>query len=171
MATQNPQTTNQNPANRAGEVVRGERKRIPMSTPRLKLQVPDLPGYYLYWHLESKVPQAIAAGYEFVLQDDLPVNQRGIGTDTQISGNADLGSHIRTPAGIGANGEPEYHVLMKLREEWYREDQKANDTRNLSKLEGIFGKGDIAGSEHVSEADKAPRYVKKALIQRPLRKA
>lgn len=172
MTTQNPQTSNQNPSQRAGNVVRGDFKRVPMSVPRQRLSVPSLPGYYLYWMLESNVPRAQAAGYEFVLQDDLPVNQRGVGTDSQISGNADLGSHVRVVAGLGPAGEPEYHVLMKLREEWYLEDQNALQKANSQRLSAIFGEGAVAGDSQLpSGSDASNRYVKKALLQRPIRKS
>lgn len=178
-----PQVTDP-PAPPAQEPSRREitaRTRIPMSIPRRKLDVPEIPGYFLYWHLESNVPAALQAGYEFVDMGEVPVHQMGIGTDTRIEGSSDLGSRIRVHAGIGQSGASEYHVLMKLRQEWRDEDQKVIDQRNADIMGGIFQKEQIMdGSNQVSETDKDQRYVKtaeaathgkKPLFLRPARKA
>src|SRR5205807_8105847 len=122
-----------NPATRAAEP-EGKRKRIPMSVPRPRLSVPELPGYFLYWHLERNVPAALQAGYEFVNSNELPINQLNVATDSTVSGNADMGSHIRVVGGVGVDGRAEYHVLMKLRNEWRKEDERERDKRNADML-------------------------------------
>src|SRR2546421_9553453 len=164
-----------------------------MSVPRPKLEVPQLDGYFLYWHLERNVPAALQAGYEFVLATELPVNQLNVATDSTVSGNADMGSHIRVVAGVGLDGQAEYHVLMKLRLEWRKEDERERDQRNAAILSGIFKEEKIVdtGPEGVSSGvkpeDKSVRYVDrdrtgfapttpsapgkaKPLFQRPVRK-
>jgi hypothetical protein len=58
-----PVTTNQQaiaPSEPAARRVT-EATRVPMSLPTTKLSVPQLPGYYLYWHLGKNVPAATAA--------------------------------------------------------------------------------------------------------------
>ena len=163
-----------NPANApAAELAKepGQRKRIPLSVPRRKMEAPDLPGFHLHWFLESNVPTALQGGYEFVKMDEFPLNQIGVATDTSVSGNADLGTNIKIIAGIGADNRAEYQLLMKIREEWWKEDQKVIEARNASVMEAIFRNEKIAGSERLSQEDQATRYVKTALFQRPTRKA
>src|SRR5450631_3311015 len=109
--------TEQNPASAASTVTKvtspvpGARKRIPMSTPQQRMQVADLPGYHLHWFLESRVPRALQAGYEFVEDSEVNVNQKGAANKGDVSGNTDLGTQVRVIAGIGENGNPESHVL------------------------------------------------------------
>jgi len=148
----------------------GARKRISLSIPQRRLEAPEIPGYHLHWFLESNVPRATQGGYEFVDSQDVPIHQRGVGTDTTISGNADLGSRIRILGGIGAEGKAEYLVLMKIKEEWWREDQKVLESRNASVMSAIFQNEEIPGSEKVRPEDQGTRYVKTALFNRPTRK-
>jgi hypothetical protein len=148
------------------------RKRIPMSVPVRKLEVPDLPGWHLHWFLEKNVPRAVQAAYEFVDFDELPVNQAGLGTGLQTSGSADLGGRVRQLSGVSELSHPEYLVLMKLREEYWLEDRAAIDKRNAERLGSIFRGEKILDSEahRVSADDQALRYVKVALFNRPVRK-
>jgi hypothetical protein len=163
-----------NPANATPEA-KGNRKRVPMSTPVRKLEVPEMDGWHLHWMRESAIPRALQAAYQFVQFDELPTNQRGIGTDTQITGNSDLGSQIRVAAGIGADGNTEYLVLMKLPEELWLEDRGVIDNRNASVMNAIFKGEKIIGAEKdANQGDRDLRYVDKertkALFQRPTRK-
>ncbi len=125
-----------NPAAR-GETP-GRRKRIPMSVPHQRLQVPEIPGYHLHWFLEKNVPRALQAAYEFVEDSEVPVHQRGVATSGEISGSADLGSRIRILSGVSELAHPEYLVLMKLREEYWQEDRAEIDKQNAIRMGGIF---------------------------------
>jgi len=158
-----------NPANKP-DVDTAARKRIPMSIPRRKLEVPDISGYHLHWFLDSNVPLAIQGGYEMVDVKEVPLSQFNIGTDTTLSGNASMGSNIKVVAGTGENGQPAYLNLMKIRLEWWQEDQKLIEDRNASILSAIFTKESIPGSSQSGEGDTSQRYVKTALLQRPTRK-
>lgn len=155
-----------------------ERKRIPMSVPRQKLQVADLPGFHLHWALESRIPAYLQAGYEFVNTDEVHLNQQNIGTDSTISGNQDMGTRVKIVAGVGADGQPEHLVLMKQKLEWYNDDCRQLEQRNAKILEGIFRGEQIMGAETVASVDRDQMYVKKdltsrmrPLFQRPPRKA
>src|SRR5438105_15809557 len=106
-----------NPATRAAEP-EGKRKRIPMSVPRPRLSVPELPGYFLYWHLERNVPAALQAGYEFVNSNELPINQLNVATDSTVRGNADMGRHIRVVGGVGVDAGAGYQVVMSSGNHW-----------------------------------------------------
>jgi hypothetical protein len=158
-----------NPANIPDKTT-SERKRIPMSVPSRKLEVPDMPGYNLYWFLESNVPRALQGGYEFVQSHETVLNQHNVATDRSISGNADLGGQVRVVGGAAESGGVEHLVLMKLKQEWYDEDRRAIEQRNASVMSAIFQEEQILGSETVAAEDKGNRYVSKALFQRPVRK-
>ncbi|MDX2059929.1 MAG: hypothetical protein SFV24_19120 [Gemmatimonadales bacterium] len=142
-----------------------------MSVPRRKLEVPELPGYHLHWFTGKNVLRAQEAGYEHVRSGELPVNQFNPATDVNVSGSTDLGSNIRLVAGgVGEDGAAEYLHLMKIRLEWWQEDQKMLEDRNASILQAIFRDEKVLGSEQDEAADRDKRYVKKALLNRPPRK-
>jgi hypothetical protein len=150
------------------------KKRISMSTPTRRLEVPEIAGWHLHWFLENRVPRALQAGYIFVEFDELPVNQRGIANDTTVSGNMDLGSRVRQIGGRDESGEPEHLVLMKLKEEWWLEDRAAIDEKNARMMSSIFRDEQILGAEKDILDDQGTRYVDrsrtKALFNRPPRK-
>jgi hypothetical protein len=150
------------------------RKRIPMSVPTRRLEVPEIEGWHLHWFLESRVPRALQAGYVFVDFDEVPVNQRGIANDSTVSGNIDLGSRVRQIGGLGEDGRPEHLVLMKLKEEWWQEDRAAIDEKNARMMSSIFRDEQILGAERDDLEDQGTRYIDKsrtkALFSRPARK-
>lgn len=142
------------------------RKRIPMSVPRRKLEVSDIPGYHLYWFLDENVPMALQAGYEHVKDDEVTINQQNVGTSREISGNTNLGTHVSIVAGAGGQSLN----LMKIKEEYYQEDRKAIEERNAEIIRAIFKEEQVAGSDNVSADDRSKRYVKQALFNRPVNK-
>lgn len=164
-----------NPANAPAAVQAADpviRKRIPMSVPQRRLEVPKIPGFVCFWFKESNVPRAMQAGYEFVDSNELPLNQHNVATDKGISGNQDLGSRIKLVSGQSEFGDPQYCVLMKIREEFWNEDHAGVARKNAEALQSIFVNEAIQdGGQQLSAEDKALRYVKTALLQRPPRKA
>src|ERR1700676_276687 len=137
-----------NPANATVEPKRNRKNRIPMSVPMRKLEVPEISGYHLHWIKESNIPRALQACYEFVDYDEVPVNQRGVGTDTEMSGNTDLGSRVSI------------------------------DTRNAGIMGSIFRGEKILDKGEVSDDIRETRYVdqertrvRPALFQRRRQKA
>lgn len=170
--------TPNNPANKTVEPKRNRKNRIPMSVPMRKLEVPEISGYHLHWIKESNIPRALQAWYEFVDFDEVPVNQRGVGTDTEMTGNTDLGSRVSISAGIGEDGRPERLILMKLAEEHWQADRLAIDTRNAGIIGSIFRGEKILDKGEVSADVQETRYVdpdrtsyKPALFQRRRKKA
>ena len=107
-----------------------ERKRIPMSVPTQRLAVPEMPGFHLYWFLGKNCPRAIQAGYDFVQADEVMLTESGVGSDRE---SADLGTRVSTMAGadmFDAAGQPERLYLMKIRKEWWDEDQKSREAKS-----------------------------------------
>lgn len=161
-----PGATNQsNPANpRATRVTEATRR--PMSMPQLSLQVPEIPGYYLYWFLDNQIDQALQAGYEFVDREEVTLNNRGVANDQTEDGNDDLGSRVSRVAGQSEAGsiQAQRLYLMKLRQEWRDKDVAAMAARNESIAAALRG-GVPTGIEHgaapqETPGDKARRYLK-----------
>lgn len=99
----------------------GREERIPLGISRLKLKVPEIPGYHLRWINDEpgRIYQARQGGYDFVLDDEID----GKFGDTDIDQtNRDLGvkvcRSVSKTTGLKA-------FLMKIRQEHYDEDQKA----------------------------------------------
>lgn len=164
-----------NPANDPLAAAKPTRRRIPLSVPRRKLEIPEgtCPGFVLYWFLNPNVPAAIDAGYEFVLTNEIVLNQTNPANSADSSGNTDLGTQVSILGNkSGENGEPERLVLMKIREEWWREDRKILDDHNAAIIQAIFPtvgqKGEIAGSGEMSEQDRGLAYVKTNQLLRPM---
>lgn len=158
-----------NPANSAKPDV-AERKRIPMSVPQARLSTSPIPGFRQYWFLEKNVARAKQAGYEFVNEADVVLNQPNVSMDKSISGNTDLGTNVSVIGGEGSDGKPERLILMKIKEQWYKEDQQALVARNIQVLQGIFKDQKIDHSPEATAEDKDQTYVKRALLNRPLKR-
>lgn len=116
----------------AAAIQQAARRRRPMSIPQRRLETPDLPGHHLHWFVDRNIQRALDAGYTFVSESELPVNQRSVGTDSTVSGNASLGSQIQVVSG------PEKLTLMKIKEEWYNEDQQLIAEANMKVVRAIF---------------------------------
>lgn len=164
-----------NPANSASPRVT-EDNRIPMSTPQRKLEVPEREGFHRFWFLEGNVPRALQAGYEYVDAASVNLNQLGVGSDSMSSGNQDLGTRVRIVGGTNTAGQAEYLVLMEIREEWWKKDQRVIEERNAAIMSAIFKGEKIldAPSDGQTAKDKDLRYIEarvSPLFQRPTRKS
>lgn len=124
----------QNPANPVGAAP-FTRARVPMNVPRRRLAVEPIPGYRLYWHREQDIERAIDAGYEMVQRSEVRVNSRRIGASSLASGNTALGSEVSV---VGSAGTGERLILMKIREEYYREDKAAIFEEYAENMRTIF---------------------------------
>jgi hypothetical protein len=151
-----------NPANKEAKVA-AERKRVPMSVPVQQLEAPEIPGYHLHWFngTRERLQRAIDGGYEFVHEKDMKLNPVGLGSDSTHSGNTDMGSQVSRVAGseLDAEGQPIRMILMKIKQEWYDEDQKLVFNRNLKVADSLTGGmlGDAG-----NPGDTSHRYVDKA---------
>ena len=153
-----------NPANQSGVAAEApKRRRIPLSVPRRKLEATPIPGYVLYWFKESNIPIALDAGYEFVERTEVKISQVNEANPADSSGSTDLGSRVSVIGDkVGERGVPERLVLMKIREEFWREDRELLDNENAKALGAIFDQGLIAG---VHQGDHSQSYVRTKLAQ------
>ena len=147
------------------------RKRIPMSLPQQRLNVADLPGFHLHWFRESNIARAMDAGYEIVHRQEITINQHGIASSRDISGNTDLGSNVSVVGNAASSeGAAERLVLMKIKEEYWLEDKALLDEKNALIMASIFGDEKIIGPEGKINELGQTEYVKQALLNRPARK-
>lgn len=136
------------------EVSRARRSRIPMSVPKLKLEVPPIPGYRTYWFKDEpgRIAQAMAAGYTFVDEDEVDLNITSTLAESSLgNGNTDLGSRISL---VGDRSTGERLYLMKIPEEYYLQDQAALEEVN-SRVDRTIKKGRVGADEdRHDDADK-----------------
>lgn len=152
-----------NPSNRPGKTD-PERKRIPMSVPVQRLAAPDIPGYHLHWFVGSKerIQRAIDGGYEFVDDRELKINNVSLGGDSTTSGNTDMGSQVSVVSGdeLDKSGQPTRLILMKIKQEYYKEDQLLVDRRNEQVAAAL--RGGLMGADKDRAGDTQMRYVDKS---------
>ena len=117
--------------------------RVSMSTKQAKLAVPNIPGFHLHWAVSRNVPRMRRAGYEFVNQDEVDINNFDIAGDPGMSGSSDLGSRISVAAGTDVDSGRLY--LMKLPEAFWNEDCKKMEEANEAIAASIRG-GNIGDS-------------------------
>ena len=145
------------------ELARKETKRVPMSIPVARLSVPEIPGYHLHWFSgEARVQRALQAGYEFVEADETHVNDRSAAGGE----NQDMGSRVSVFSGdeVDARNQPVRLYLMKLRDEFWEEDQANYADRSKGMLEALsVGKGDMTNAP--AGADASHRYAEAQLLR------
>lgn len=158
-----------NPANLGGPAAKpvAERRRVPMSVPMMRLQIPEdsCPGFHLHWFkgTPNRIQRALDAGYEFVRRDEVFVNNKDLAGSVMESGNTDLGDRVSIVDGDGPgeDGQASRLYLMKIRQEWYDEDQAVLAKRNQSVVDAILA-GTTRGEKSSETADDmTQRYVDK----------
>lgn len=136
---------------------RAQRRRQPLNGRALRLQVfGTIPGYHLYIAKDegARLQLMIDAGYDFVSPSEL----QGFGAQAH---NTDPGDKVRFV--LGANGsEPLYGYLMKIKEEFWLEDQAALERVNRDIDDQIRGGrvGVKQGAEAGDPASDERRYTK-----------
>jgi hypothetical protein len=135
------------------------RRRIPMSTPRPKLAIPELPGFYCYWMNDyaGRIQQAQQSGYDFVSSEEIDINPTSISGDVETSGNSDLGTRVSVVVGEAPNGGPLRAYLMKLPSEFHNDDVRELQKQN-ERLDKVIKAGKL-GAEADKPEDAAQRYV------------
>jgi len=102
----------------------GRKRRIPLGAPTQKLSVPQAQDdkEHVYRWINDKpgrLQRAEQAGYEFV---EDPTLQVGEGSD---NGNSARDSRVSRLVGRNEKGGEQYAYLMRIKREWYEEDQEA----------------------------------------------
>lgn len=108
--------------------------RVPLGVPRAKLQAPEIKGFRTRWinDYTGRIEQAIAGGYEHVYEKDLQGE----------AGNTDLGEKVSRIVGRNEDASPLRAFLMKIKEEWYQEDQRAK-RKQLDETDAAIRRGKL----------------------------
>ena len=112
---------------------------------QLKLGInKEIPGYHLHIMVDAnnRIKEAIDNGYEFVT----PKEVGGVGENV-VSHNGDLGDKVRFLLNPRTGeGSDKYGYLMKIRQEWYLEDQAALQTKN-NQIDIAIRKGKVTATD------------------------
>jgi hypothetical protein len=140
----------------------GLKKRIPMSVPRSKLSVPEIEGYHLHWinDVAGRISQALQGGYEFIQNDEVSLNNFSFGTAVELSGNTDLGSMVSLAVGTNEQGGTLRAYLMKLKNEYWIEDQAISQER-VDAVAQQIKRGQVGTNQ---PGDHSNRYVRQSDI-------
>lgn len=111
------------------------RKRGEHGRGRLKLSVPEVPGYYCRWvnDVDNKLHDATH-------NDDFSHVTRTEINDTvgeSGDGNSDLGSNVRVLVDKDEQGKPIYSYLLKKKQEFYEEDIAENEDQRQGREESL----------------------------------
>jgi hypothetical protein len=105
-----------------------QRRRSVFNGTSQKLSVNKLiPGYHLHVFNDSadgRLQQALDSGYEFVSPEEVG----GVSSNV-VDHNTDIGAKVRYLVGSSESG-PSYAYLMKIKQEWFDEDQVELQRRN-----------------------------------------
>jgi len=105
------------------------RKKGVFNGTKQKLQVEGtISGYHLHVMNDdrNRLQDAQDNGYEFVTPDEI----KGV-SENVTSRNGDIGdSRVRFLVGTQENGQPLYAYLMKIKQEWFDEDQADLQKKN-----------------------------------------
>lgn len=115
---------------------RTHRERVPFSANRKRLQVDrKFDGCVIRWFndQDDRVQRALDAGYEFVDRDDV----KQVGDKDVTNGNTDMNSKVSRVVGRTAENKPIRAYLMKIRKDWYDQDQSLKQEKNALVDEAI----------------------------------
>jgi hypothetical protein len=105
------------------------RERTPFSANRTRLSVKlKEKGFVHRWFndQDDRVQRALDAGYDFVTPDEIG----RVGDKEVHGGNSDLNSKVSKVVGRTAESQPIRAFLLKIREEWFKEDQAKKEATN-----------------------------------------
>lgn len=110
-------------------------------------------GYHLHILNDTpgRIQTALDNGYEFVTPEEVG----GVSTNV-VSRNTDLGDKVRYLVGRDESGGAMYAYLMKIRLEWYEEDQAALQRRSDMVDEAIRA-GKVTKDGHNTEGFYSPK--------------
>jgi hypothetical protein len=131
-----------------------ERKRNVFNGTQGKLSVNyTIEGYHLHGFNDEngRIADALDGGYEFVTPEEV-----GGVKENVVSRNTDLGDKVRWLVGRTTEGGPLYCYLMKIKQEWFEEDQAILQAKN-NLIDDAIRKGRNTKDGSSAEGFYAPR--------------
>ena len=143
------------PAGSTETPVRQRRNRGAFNGTRGKLQVGhQIPGYHLYFFNDEpgRIQAALDAGWEFVSPEEV-----GYASTNVTNRNVDLGDRVSVIGGKTDQGQPLQQVLLKIRQDWWEEDQAETQRRN-DKTDAAIRKGKVGDTDTTGFYDAGIKY-------------
>jgi len=129
---------------------KGRQKRIPLGTPRLKLDAAHLipKGYRSRWVNDDpgRIARAEQGGYVHVVDPDAEVGEGAENLRDQTS------AKVRQRVGVRKDGTPVMAYLMMIKDEFYKEDQDAKEAERRQ-MEDTMRRGK-AGADEGHDTDE-----------------
>ena len=87
----------------------------------------EIPDYQLRWFndMPGRIDRAHTGGWEFVTAGEVSQSD----SNKVVERNSDVGNKIRAIVGTTDMNEPLYAYLLKIKKEWFDEDQKEGSDR------------------------------------------
>ena len=113
----------------------------------------EIEGYHLHIFNDTpgRIDQALSSDYEFVSPDEIG----GVSVNT-VSRNTDIGDKVRFLVGTDANNQPLYAYLMKIRNEFYEEDQNVIQAK-VDRTDAAIRQGQLTKEGHSTEGFYVPK--------------
>jgi hypothetical protein len=99
----------------------------------------QIDGYHLHVFTDAgaRIQEALDSGYEFVNPEEV-----GGVSENVVSRNGDLGERIRYLVNPRAQGTEQFGYLMKIRQEWFEEDQAELQAKN-TRIDSAIRQGKV----------------------------
>ena len=165
-----------NPSNEVGTLNESTNfKRVPMTAPTRKLEVPEIPGYKQYWFRgePGRLQRALKAGYEFVKPEEVETFNHDLAGDLNLPGHTDMGDRVSVAAQDGAGEDGQYLrlYLMKIKLEWWSEDQALYEKEKIDPMVAALHAGAIgAGADGETPGDVKNRVKGKTALPEMFKK-
>lgn len=99
---------------------------------RLKLKVPEIPGFYMRWVSDTGTrihDMTVLDDYDFVQRSEIGDH---VG-ESSSDGNTELGSRVRVLVGKDEDGKPLHQYLLKKKLDFHKHDLKDNEQTRREK--------------------------------------
>ena len=119
-------------------------RRTAINGPRNVLTVKGQEPGYRYRIVNDtgdRIKEMEELGYELVSDKNIKVGDKRVAVPTAE------GSHIRSAVGTHPSGEPMYGYVMRIKDEWYQEDQQAKQ-KQVDELEATMKKDAKRNSDY-----------------------
>lgn len=118
------------------------RERIPFGVPQSRLTVANTDPSFVYRWVnddgKGRIDRAVAGGYEFVQSE---ADQK-VGSGS-ADGNSDVGSKVSRIVGTSESGGGMRAYLMRIKKEWYDEDQRRKQKEGPDMIEAAIRRGTL----------------------------
>lgn len=128
----------------------------------------EIPGYQLRWFNDApgRVDRAQVGGWDFVTNGEVAQAD----TNRVVERNSDVGGKIRAIVGTTDMNEPLYAYLMKIKKEWFDEDQQEGVAKIRATEADMIRNGglntDRIGEKYLPDARKAALVVRQGEFTR-----